>query len=279
MSDRTKAAKENWAGRIFANNWEIIEKYNCRESLELGLGGRNVHYLVKNRNCGIETYMERTSIGRYLKDPSKTCMRFCQGCKDGNKRNSCHYSTAVRKKNLTKEIDRTPKVKVGETYGAFSVLAIRPSGNYADHQCRASIKCKYCGAEQERRFDQILNCSVSCECFKNHSSGEKIVREWLIQHNIMHKTEEPFPGLVGLGGKPLRYDFAIINKEKVPIKLIEVDGSQHFEEAGSYYNPNGYVQIHDNLKNDFAKDNSLPLLRITYDQLLMLDKIIPEFLS
>ena len=77
----------------------------------------------------------------------------------------------------------------------------------------------------------------------------------------------------------LRYDFAILDQKNQPIKLIEIDGNQHFEEAGSFYNPNGTIQIHDDLKNKYAEEHNIPLLRITYDQLLNLDNIIFPFLK
>ena len=279
MVVKATAAKENWSGQSFANNWEILEKYNCAQSKALGLGGKNVHYRVFNHSCGVETYMERTTIGDAIEDKRST-MGKCNGCINGSKlkTGSCHYSTKVREKPLYKVPDRSEKIEIGKDYGNFYVKDIQPAKKYADNQCRATIVCRWCGAEQESRFDHVLNCSVACECFKNHSSGEKIVQEWLIAHNIPHKAEETFSDLYGIGGGSLRYDFSILDEQKRPIKLIEVDGDQHFEDAGSFYNPDGRVQIHDNMKNQYAQEHKIPLLRIPYTQLLDLDNIIPDFL-
>lgn len=274
------AAKEDWSGQFFANNWEILEKYNCAQSKALGLGGKNVHYKIINRTCGVETYMERTTIGDAIFD-KRTTMSKCKGCINGSclEKATCYYAKKVREKPLYKIPDRSEKIEIGKIYGNFYVKDTQLAKHFTDNQCRATIVCRWCGKEKEARFDQVLNCSVACDCFRNHSSGEKIVQEWLNQHNIKNKNEYVFTDLYGIGGGPLRYDFAILDAKNQPIKLIEVDGEQHFEEAGSFYNQNGTVQIHDKLKNDYAKEHNIPLLRITYNQLLNLDNLILNFLK
>lgn len=285
---KTSATQEDWTGLMFGNDWEILKKYNCAEYRALYTEAtgdttkkiKNVHYLVENKNCGIKTYMERTVIERALNNQTPI-MSKCKGCNNCSRinDNTCYYAEMCRNKHLGKIPERTSKIEIGKIYGNFYVEEIKPSGNYSDHQCRAIIKCRWCGTKQERRFDTILNCAVACDCFRNHSSGEKIVQEWLNQHNIKNKSEYIFENLYGIGGGSLRYDFAILNEKDQPIKLIEVDGDQHFEETGSFYNPTGKVQIHDAIKNNFAKEHNIPLLRITYDQLLDLDNFIIDFLN
>lgn len=76
----------------------------------------------------------------------------------------------------------------------------------------------------------------------------------------------------------LRYDFAILNNENKVTKLIEFDGEQHFQEAGSYYNETGQVQIHDAIKDEFAKINNIPLLRIAYFEKNEIDSKLNDFL-
>lgn len=287
-NNRINATHEDWTGLTFGNNWKILKKYNCAEYRTLYIEAtgdntkriKNAHYLVENQTCGVKTYMERTVIERALNNKTPI-MSKCKGCNNCSKINNhtCYYAEQFRNKPLYKVPERTPKIEVGKIYGNFYVKSVKPSGNYNDHQCRAIIKCRWCGAEQEGRFNNIFNCQIACNCFRKHSSGEKIVEEWLNQHNIKNESEYIFNGLYGVGGGPLRYDFAILNDYNNPIKLIEVDGNQHFEKAGSFYNPNGTIQVHDSIKNKFAKDNNIPLLRITYDQLLNLDNIIIPFLD
>ena len=93
-----------------------------------------------------------------------------------------------------------------------------------------------------------------------------------------YKSEYKFPNLTGLGHGNLRYDFAILNNENKVTKLIEFDGEQHFQEAGSYYNETGQVQIHDAIKDEFAKINNIPLLRIAYFEKNEIDSKLNDFL-
>lgn len=281
-------AKENWTGKIFANGWKIIEKYNCAQyrkiyeeaTNDFSKKIKNAHYKVINTECGIETYMERTVIQRAINNKTPV-MSKCNGCINGSRldNETCYYAEMCRNKHLGKTPDRTPKVEVGKTCGNFYVESIISSGNSPGHQCKAIVKCIHCGAIKKCSFSHLLECSVACECFKNHSSGEKLVQEWLNKHDIKNQSEFIFNDLYGIGGGSLRYDFAILDQKNQPIKLIEIDGNQHFEEAGSFYNPNGTIQIHDDLKNKYAEEHNIPLLRITYDQLLNLDNIILPFLK
>ena len=98
------------------------------------------------------------------------------------------------------------------------------------------------------------------------------------KHNIAYKTEYKFENLIGDGGGSLRYDFAIFNQNDL-IALIEFDGEQHYEEAGSYYNPTGKVQIHDKRKNDYAKEHNIPLLRIPFNKAPQAEEILIDFLK
>ena len=271
------ADKENWSGMTFANNWLIIEKYNCAQSKALGLGGKNSHYAVYNTVCGVDTYMERTTIGDALED-KRLIMSKCKGCINGSKKlnGDCHWLTKVRKKPLYKVPDRTQKIFVGQIYNNFYVEQIKPAKEYADNQCRAIVHCIHCGEQQLSRFDAILNGTLTCDCFRPYSSGAKVIQTYLKQHNILYKSECTFEDLYGAKGRPLRYDFAVLDKNNNPIWLIEFDGPQHFEEAGTYFNKDGSLQIRDEIKNKYAKDNNIPLTRIPYTEILNISKILDK---
>lgn len=277
----------SFVGKTFGNNWEVLEQYNCAEyrAIYQEMTGdttkqiKNTHYLVKNNNCGIETYMERTVIERALRNQTPI-MSKCKGCNSCSflKTENCYYSEKCRNKPLYKIPEREQKVKVGEIYGNFYVEAIKPSGDYADHQCRATVKCIHCGTIQERRFSELLDCTISCDCFRPHSSGEKIIQCYLEDYNIPYKSEQTFDDLWSPENGKMRYDFAIV-KDNKPVYLIEFDGGHHYEEAGTHYNPDGKVQIHDELKNKYAKEHNIPLLRIPYWDILNIYKILDDNIS
>ena len=124
------AAKESWVGMIFGNNWEILKKYNCAEYRKIYIEAtgdtskqiKNTHYFVRNNNCGIETYMERTVIDRALKN-NTPIMSKCKGCNNCSKiiNNNCYYANTCRIKPLTKIPDRKQKIEIGKIYGNFYV--------------------------------------------------------------------------------------------------------------------------------------------------------------
>ena len=80
-----------------------------------------------------------------------------------------------------------------------------------------------------------------------------------------------------------RFDFAIFDNNNNLKYLIEYDGSQHFEENvrenGLGFNTReAYEKTHerDMIKNQWCKDNNIPLIRIPYTHL---DKLIIEDLK
>lgn len=61
------------------------------------------------------------------------------------------------------------------------------------------------------------------------------------------------------------FDFYVNNSY-----LIEFDGSQHFKYTNTSWNTKEhyeYVVKHDQMKNEWAKQNNIPLIRIPYTQL------------
>lgn len=280
---KSEATKEDWTGLQFANGWTIQKKLSCAEyrAIYIEQTGdtskqiKNSHYLCYNENCGISTYIERTVIQRAMQS-NRDCLTKCKGC--SGEAHNCHYSIQCREKKLTKTPDRSTKVQIGEKYGVWKVLDIIPSGLSSDHQMRANCICSLCGEKKSIRFDDLLARDAACECFKNHSCGEMLVKQCLDNCKIKYKTEVIFENLVGLKGGALRYDFGILDKDNDVIALIEFDGEQHYQSAGSYYNATGAVQIHDDIKNEFAKEHNIPLLRIPYYELGNAEGLIIAFM-
>lgn len=267
----------------FANNWEILEVLTCAEyrAIYQEMTGdttkkiKNTHYLVRNNNCGIETYMERSTVQRNLE---KECLSKCKGC-NGTFTEKCYYSNKCRIKPLYKIPEREQKVKVGESYGLFTVLSIKPSGDYADHQCRAEVKCKMCGATLETRFDKLLEEELACECFKSHSTGEMKIKYYFDNHQCKYKSEYTFSDLYDQSS--LRYDFALFNDDDTLLALIEFDGEQHFKYIPGVHDTKEdfeKLQKHDKMKNEYVKINNIPLLRIPYTKIHTIDEELINFI-
>lgn len=102
--------------------------------------------------------------------------------------------------------------------------------------------------------------TTSCGCI-NYSIGEKNIQTILKNNNISFMQEYIVKEL-----NNKRFDFAIFN-EKGIYRLIEFDGRQHYENANPFWDKNDSLeqrQQRDQEKNQWAKNNDIPLVRIPY---------------
>jgi hypothetical protein len=98
------------------------------------------------------------------------------------------------------------------------------------------------------------------------SKGERLIREILENERVLFKQEYSFATLKSFKGKPLRYDFAVFNGNKV-IALIEWQGEQHYRFVEHFSKDKGkwdYAREMDYRKCRFALMNNIPLYCIPY---------------
>ena len=98
------------------------------------------------------------------------------------------------------------------------------------------------------------------------SLGERKIQEILFDNNISFIREATFGTCLFEDTKyPAKFDFYINNKY-----LIEYDGEQHFSAKNKGWNTEEQLiktQEHDAYKNQWCKDNNIPLIRIPYTHL------------
>ena len=167
---------------------------------------------------------------------------------------------------LKQETDRMPKGNVkdeiGNKYGHLTVIA--RAGSTPDGQalwececdCEAKTHLNVTGSNLRRGH------TLSCGCDRR-SHGELAIEKLLREANIPFVQEyRPFKFT---SGKFAAFDFYVNNKY-----LIEYDGETHFT-----YNLHGWhteeqlksQQERDMIKNQWCKENNIPLIRIPYTQL------------
>lgn len=112
----------------------------------------------------------------------------------------------------------------------------------------------------------------------SRSLGEELISKRLDSCHIEYEREYTFKDLIGVGGGLLRYDFALFDNGEI-IKLIEYDGKQHFEIAFDDESQFIRTQQHDSMKNEYAQDNNIPLLRIPYTEYENIPNIIEELIN
>lgn len=93
------------------------------------------------------------------------------------------------------------------------------------------------------------------------SRGEKFVMTILDELEIHYENEKKFPECKNI--KQLRFDFYLPNEHL----LIEFDGEQHSEPIEYFGGEEGLKQrqINDMIKNNYANNYNIPLLRINYN--------------
>ena len=163
----------------------------------------------------------------------------------------------------TTEIDLT-----GQQFGKWTVLYKtdkRNAGGVIYWHC----KCE-CGNEKDVLGTSLRQKrSLSCGLHNNISRGNVKISEILDNANINYEIEKKFDTCKDQTYLP--FDFYIDNKY-----LIEYDGKQHFDKNSIF--DYEYTHKHDEIKNQWCKDNNIPLIRIPYTRFdkLCLDDLILE---
>lgn len=157
------------------------------------------------------------------------------------------------------------------------------SDTYTKSTDKLLIQCK-CGAKFNVSFDKFKSRGQQrCKkCASSMSKGEERTCIYLESKNIDYETQYIFDNLLGVNDGLLRFDFYLPNYDL----LIEYDGEQHYrpvnfggipdEEAELNYK---ITQQNDNIKNQYCKDNNIPLLRIPYWEFDNIEQILEEWLE
>ena len=159
--------------------------------------------------------------------------------------------------------------ETGNTYGYLSVIEFA----YIKKQV-AYWKCKCkCGNEVIVAGNHLRSGHTkSCGCI--NSIGEFIINQILSENNINYLTQytvrSPNNGYY-------RFDFVLLDDDGNIRRFIEFDGEQHYEsKCSQYYGDFEEIHKRDLEKNEYCKNNNIPLVRIPYWERynLTLDMII-----
>lgn len=115
--------------------------------------------------------------------------------------------------------------------------------------------------------DFIGNKVQSCGCL--NSKGEAEITRIFEKEKMVYVKQYSFSELRGEGGRPLHFDFAVFEDNKLSY-LIEFDGIQHFSTNHQFSkDPSTLYEIkeRDKKKNEYAIQNNIPLIRIPYTKL------------
>lgn len=135
------------------------------------------------------------------------------------------------------------------------------------------IECGSCGNIYITSFsDYISNMQIRCKsCANKESVAERRIREFLTCNKINFEQEKIFDNCRDI--RRLPFDFYLPKYNLI----IEFDGQHHFYETGrgNYES----TKKHDEIKNQYCKNNNIDLLRIPYWDGNDLEKIIAKQLN
>jgi hypothetical protein len=129
--------------------------------------------------------------------------------------------------------------------------------NYINVTTKIKIKCPKHGVFEQMPYSHLngIGCPVCHE-----SKGEKIIRQYLIEHDIKFKSQYKFNNCKDK--KVLPFDFYLPEYNI----CIEYQGKQHYEPVDNWGGEEGLktVQKHDEIKKNYCTNNNIKLLEIKY---------------
>lgn len=152
---------------------------------------------------------------------------------------------------------------IGQKFGRLTVINYIGSDNNKKSLWNCQCDCEAKTIIKVRTSDLTSGKTTSCGCIK--SVGEEKIALLLSQAGIIFEKEKTFDNCrFPDTNKLARFDFYVDNKY-----LIEYDGIQHFEPSFDYLNKNNFknTKKRDEYKNNWCKENNIPLIRIKYTQL------------
>lgn len=148
---------------------------------------------------------------------------------------------------------------------------------YIQSLVKIPVRHNICGTTYKVAPSVFLTGKRCPKCFE--SKGEKAIAEYLTSNGYVYKPEFIFRDLKPKGY--LRFDFAIADIKNNKIQLIEFDGEQHFKSVEGWGGAESFSRIchYDRLKNNYAKENNIPLLRIPYWEFDNIESLVGSFLE
>ncbi len=144
--------------------------------------------------------------------------------------------------------------------------------DYQKNQIKVVITCPIHGDFTQRPLSHLQgNGCPSC----SESLGEKIIYKILKDWNINFVRQKKFQDCRNTFELP--FDFFIESMRT----CIEFDGKQHYEPVSHFGGINAFnkLKINDKIKSDYCEDNFINLIRIRYDEIDNIPKILYENLK
>lgn len=240
---RKRYYEDKYIGKTY--NYLTVISLDEDYKKENNIKSANAYYKCKCKCGNYKTVRITTLVAGEVK--SCGCLK-----KEQEKENLIHGITLI---DLT-----------GQKFGLLTVLERDETIEDGKRDARWKCKCE-CGNIKTIRSSTLRNgTTTSCGCLKE-SYGEYKIKKILKENQINFIHNEPyFKDLITSRGGIGRYDFIILDINNNPIRLIEFDGKQHYKSI-DYFGGEERLKMqqkNDEIKNNYAKEHNLPLIRIPY---------------
>ena len=160
---------------------------------------------------------------------------------------------------------KNTKNELGNRYGKLTVIA-KDENNDSFGRAKWICECDCGNIKSVSGADLRSGNTSSCGCKNGISKGELKIQSVLEENNISYIREYKPKNLMNK-----RFDFAILNDNNEIVRLIEFDGEQHFKETKWGKEKLIRTQESDTIKNLYAFENGIPLIRIPYWEISNID--------
>lgn len=141
-------------------------------------------------------------------------------------------------------------------------------------------KCQKCNNIYMCRISNRTYLDRGCPICSSKSKGEDIIYQYLTERKIPFYTQYSINGLIGIGGRLLKFDFYLPEDNL----FIEYQGEHHYKEwrfKNKKYAEDKFQQVktHDQIKRDFCLANQILLLEIKYTDFDQIEQILEKYLT
>ena len=173
-------------------------------------------------------------------------------------------------------ITRSNKLKLSQEYVSEYIKSYDDKliSQYIDMNSKLEIECGYCNNIFKMSFGVYKHDNCRCQC-TSMSRGERIIKEYLIKNNISYVTQKSFPDCKRK--LALKYDFYLPDSDI----LIEFDGEIHFKSINVLGGDKTLKNRRESdiIKNIYCIKNNKNMLRISYNHIKIIGKIIDTYLE
>lgn len=183
-----------------------------------------------------------------------------------------HLHLFFAPENIRLSIRKTTEQFIKESNQIHDFKYSYSKTNYVKSQVKVMITCPMHGDFLQRPLSHIQGSGCPA-C--SDSKGEKEIRQFLDKNQISYYAQHKFEDCKNIYQLP--FDFYIPSMRT----CIEFDGLQHYQPVTHFGGIDAYERLktNDKIKNDYCEENFINLVRIRYDQIDDIYRILYENLK